>query len=57
MIELIASIVITVSSALLFAYWFRWACVLLRKQNRIGLPPVSNFARGASRSPGTSSGS
>jgi hypothetical protein len=29
MIELVANIVITVSAALLFAYWCRWACLLI----------------------------
>lgn len=29
MLELVSNIVITVSAALLFAYWFRWACLLI----------------------------
>jgi len=29
MIELVANIVITVSAVLLFAYWCRWACLLI----------------------------
>jgi hypothetical protein len=32
MIELVANIVITVSSVLLFCYWSRCACALIRNQ-------------------------
>ena len=33
MVELITTAIITVSSAVLFAYWFRCAILLLRRQD------------------------
>lgn len=32
MIELVANLLITTTAAVLFAYWFRWACLLLRNE-------------------------
>jgi hypothetical protein len=32
MIELVANLLITTTAAVLFAYWFRWACLLLRSE-------------------------
>jgi len=33
MIELVANILVTVTSALLFSYWFCCACLLIRNEN------------------------
>ena len=33
MIELVANILVTVTSALLFSYWFGCACLLIRNEN------------------------
>jgi hypothetical protein len=59
MIELVATVIITVSSVLLFGYWFRYTCLLILSAktardfagevataNQLGFPEVQSQLRG-----------